>query len=127
MPAISFDARFAKAVACGAKRQTIRPQRKKPIKIGDKLYLFTGMRTKGCRSLGVGVCIDVQDVRIESDEAVAIDGVHLLRDELHLLAQKDGFDDSREFIEWFRAHYGLPWVGQLIKWAPLSSSGEPRP
>lgn len=122
MPVISFDARFADAVACGAKRQTIRPRRKKPVKIGDKLHLFTGLRTKARRRLGLGICVDVQDIRIESDDSVALDGVHLLRDELHGLAQADGFDNTAQFIEWFRSHYGLPWVGQMIQWTLFTFS-----
>jgi hypothetical protein len=52
MPAYNFQKQFAPAVERGEKLCTIR--RKAP-KVGDKAYLYTGMRTKACRPLGVGV------------------------------------------------------------------------
>ncbi len=53
MPSLNFQARFAPLVESGEKRQTIRAYRKdgRDPKRGDKLYLFTGMRTKACRPL----------------------------------------------------------------------------
>jgi len=51
MPALNFQSRFADLVASGKKRQTIRPVRRHPIKAGDLLHLFTGMRTKRCKRL----------------------------------------------------------------------------
>lgn len=38
----------------GSKTQTIRKPRKRPIKVGDKLYVYWKLRTKECRKLGVG-------------------------------------------------------------------------
>ena len=49
MVAFSFKAQFADLVASGKKTQTIRQTaRAKP---GDRLQLYTGMRTKKCRKL----------------------------------------------------------------------------
>jgi hypothetical protein len=44
MPALDFQARFAPLVESGEKRQTIRKRRKRPIGVGQTLYLWTGQR-----------------------------------------------------------------------------------
>jgi hypothetical protein len=51
MPSLNFQTQFVRLIESGKKRQTIRPLRKNPIKVGDKLYLFTGLRTKDCKTL----------------------------------------------------------------------------
>jgi len=70
MPALNFQARFADAVERGDKTQTIRAPRKRPFKVGDNLYLYTGMRTKWCRKLLDAVCIGVDPIRIERNNMV---------------------------------------------------------
>lgn len=51
MPALSFQKRFAKKVEAGTKRQTVRDRGVRDFKVGDRLFLFEGMRTKACRRL----------------------------------------------------------------------------
>lgn len=53
MVAYNFAAQFAEAVETRKKRQTIRAPRKdnRHAKVGDKLQLYTGMRTTNCRKL----------------------------------------------------------------------------
>lgn len=45
---------FIDKILSGEKRQTIRKDGKKwkNVKVGDKLTLYTGLRTKDCRKLG---------------------------------------------------------------------------
>ena len=45
---------FIDKILSGEKRQTIRKAGKKwdKVKVGDKLTLYTGLRTKECRKLG---------------------------------------------------------------------------
>lgn len=50
MPAISFIV-FEDKILNGTKRMTIRRLWKRSPKIGDKLYLYSHMRTKKCRFL----------------------------------------------------------------------------
>lgn len=50
MPALNFT-KFISAVEDGSKPLTIRDIRKNPIRPGDVLYMFTGMRTRQCRPL----------------------------------------------------------------------------
>ena len=112
MPAINFSM-FADKVEAGLKTQTIRPERKRPIKVGDRLFLFEGLRTKTCRRLGTGICSEVTDLRI-SWTAQIFDG----------FARDDGFRNSAELVEWFEQKYGLPFCGVLIKWYLVSGPGE---
>ncbi len=53
MPTINFT-QFIDKVVSGEKRQTIRKCRKHPFKVGDKLYLYSGLRTKGACNLLAG-------------------------------------------------------------------------
>jgi hypothetical protein len=64
MPALNFRPQFADLVSSGQKTQTIRQVRKCPIKVGDTLWLYTGMRTKQCRLLADAVVTDVQGIQI---------------------------------------------------------------
>jgi uncharacterized protein YqfB (UPF0267 family) len=115
MPALNFKAQFADAVAIGRKTQTIRAARKHPIKVGDTLYLYTGMRTKQCRRLRRAVCTAVHDIKIDQ-ASCWIDGRWLALYEIKDLAAADGFMDAPTFCDFFRATHGLPFNGQLIKW-----------
>ncbi len=64
MPAINFKAQFASDVELGIKRQSIRPRGKRVYKVGDKLTLYTGQRTKACRKLGTAIISEVFDIDI---------------------------------------------------------------
>ena len=115
MPALNFSERFAAAVESGEKCQTIRKQRKNPIKVGDPLYLYTGMRTKQCRKLKETKCTGVYPVLI------VYGGLMLCRSfcstgYMKEIVRRDGFDNPDEFFEWFKDHYGLPFRGVLIRW-----------
>lgn len=58
MVAYNFQARFAPDVAAGRKLQTIRAEgRRAHAKAGDRVQLYTGMRTKACRKLAEGTCV----------------------------------------------------------------------
>jgi hypothetical protein len=56
MPAYSFNERFVPMVLDGTKRQTIRARRKNPAKVGDTLYLLSGLRTRNCKRLREETC-----------------------------------------------------------------------
>ncbi len=63
MPALNFTV-FIDKILSGEKRQTIRKKRRYPIKQGDKLFLYTGMRQKNCRKLGEAMCLKVIPISI---------------------------------------------------------------
>lgn len=115
MPAYNFKQRFAEAVEAGTKRQTIRRPRKRPTRQGDRLRLYTGMRTKGCRLLREVTCTRVVPVRVGKD-CVRLDGRALDFVEASLLAIADGFINLVLFYEFFERLYGLPVELELIEW-----------
>ena len=121
MPAINFKTQFADKVESGEKKQTIRPVRKKPIKAGDTLYLYTGMRTKNCRRLLVTECISIADIKIHENKARIEErdffwSRHEECTSLNELANDDGFNSWPEMQEFFQKQYGLPFEGVLIRW-----------
>lgn len=118
MPALNFQKQFAEAVKNGSKTQTIRTPRKSPIKEGDTLYLYTGMRTKQCEKLKEVKCTGVVDFRIIASGAGCIIGQHSLYylDHLNRVAVADGFKDWFTMVKWFGEMHGLPFEGNLILW-----------
>ena len=121
MPALNFQTRFASAVRTHQKRQTTRRVWKRPIKPGDTLYLYGGMRTTRCRKLRVAVCLDCRPITIsEHSISIVTDGDTLgvwpEGGSLEWLAHQDGFDSWKEMRDWFKERYGLPFEGVLITW-----------
>jgi len=128
MPALNFQQRFAAAVESGEKRQTIRAVRALPLKVGDTLHLFTGMRTRACRRLGTVVCTEVTPFEIVSAGGWSIywvlDDQCMTNDECDALAKADGFASEYEMTEWFDRTHGLPFEGVLIRWEMQDERGE---
>ena len=108
MRILMFQPRFRDAVSAGEKTQTIRPPRKRPIRVGDCLSLraWSGAayRSPQCE-LRRATCLAVSRVVIGAD--FADDGE----------ARRDGFGDAAEMREWFSRAHGLPFVGDRISWA----------
>ena len=124
MVAYNFQTRFAEAVANGQKRQTIRSPRKddRHAKPGDKLQLYTGMRTKSCRKLRDAVCHDSCAILLEWDKAWTFGPQELFEGEdLERFAHEDGFACWADMRAWFEKAHGLPFTGQMIRWlVPLN-------
>ena len=134
MPALNYSSQFAPLVESGRKTQTIRALRKRPIKTGDKLYHYTGMRTKACRALGWSICSAVIDIDIFYDylpqgnrdkipSAVFFNSRtkgsrsrELQPYEVWALALEDGFLSVKAFYKWFVPVGDFHFMGQLIKW-----------
>ena len=68
MPAINFQLRFARKIITGQKTATIRQPRKRPMKEGDKVYLYHGMRVlKPAVLLGTAIISEVRPVRLDTE------------------------------------------------------------
>ena len=115
MSALNFQKQFAALVQSGQKRQTIRATRKQPIKVGERLYLFTGMRTKACRNLRTATCRKVCGVELTAN-SIKIDGVLMSRMEFDDFARDDGFEHYHQMRLWFEKNHGFPFTGQIICW-----------
>lgn len=118
MPAINFQTRFASTVRTHQKRQTIRRVWKRPIKPGDTLYLYTGMRTKRCRKLRTAKCTGVYPIKIDIFGIKMFDYTFILEGtaDIERFAHRDGFSSWLEMRDWFKKRYGLPFEGVLITW-----------
>ena len=119
---LSFKPEFQQLVREGKKTQTIRLKGKRPPRPGDKLYLFTGLRTKKCKRLGETRCSQVQDITIVGLSEVYVNGKLLTPGRIDSLARKDGFRTLYDFYGFFKSHYDLPFKGVVIKWEELATS-----
>jgi hypothetical protein len=118
MVAYSFQGRFADAVERGEKRQTIRANgKRRHARPGDKLQLYTGMRTKACRKLRDAVCHDTCQVLIEHTQVFTFGPQEIhIGENLEHLARADGFASWSEMRDWFEDAHGLPFNGTMIRW-----------
>lgn len=126
MVALNFSM-FIDKVENGTKPHTIRARRKRPVNVGNKLDLFTGMRTRYCRRLKVQPgckdredCIRAQDIEIvrpgSSVIDIFVDGVRLKFHQMNQLALRDGFANWGEFIQYFMPPGRERFDGQIIWW-----------
>lgn len=123
MVAYSFQRQFADPILQGAKRQTIRGERKRHARPGDALQLYTGMRTKYCRPIGVAVCqiaspitIDFSARRITYQFGRGMTTVY--PGGLDDFARGDGFADWQAMCAFWSARHGplQTFSGWLIRW-----------
>jgi uncharacterized protein YqfB (UPF0267 family) len=123
MPALNFKSEFVDAIRAGAKAQTIRQIRKRPIKAGDVLHLYTGMRTAHCKKIGVAICESVQPIEMTENE-IRLDGEALTFFEKIDLARDDGFTGPFAMQVFFTNLYGSPFSGVLIRFRLTSVVGD---
>jgi hypothetical protein len=116
MPALNYT-KFVDKVQSGEKGCTIRAKRKRPIKVGDELYHYTGMRRKGCRLLRTSTCSKVSSIRIVYNRTlrIRVAGRWLRHAEIHELARRDGFSCLQDFVGFF-CKVRLAFEGDLIEW-----------
>lgn len=118
MVAFNFKKEFAPDVESGEKTQTIREKLR--CKVGDKLQLYTGQRTKSCRKLMDTICIGIAKIKIDSDCPWSLSNVE---GEVHTMRngkpfhELDGFKNAKDMVDFFEKNYGLPFEGYLIVWS----------
>ena len=128
MPSLNFTV-FIDKVIDGTKPHTIRALREIPVKVGDDLSFFTGMRTKQCRRLRPNTsCTGATEILIFSTGRVVVrkgsrfyPATALDHDQIPALAKRDGFSTVRDFWNYFlpRIPAGTDrFRGQLIEWMP---------
>ena len=119
MVAYSFKRQFAEPILAGTKRQTIRRPRKRHVRPGERMQLFTGMRTKHCRRITEVECTAVRDIEITMTplgiETVVIDGNQV--SDLEAFARQDGFASLEAMSRFWRENHGAEdFRGYLIEW-----------
>lgn len=116
MVAFSFSEQFAGPVSRREKLQTIRQTRR--AKIGDRIQLYTGMRTTSCQKLTDvdPICTYVGYVAIRPEYLTVGDTSKHPRDRDEF-ARLDGFADYEAMLAWFQGRYGQPtFIGYLHRW-----------
>lgn len=116
MPAINFKKQFVTPIVIGEKPGTVRQRRKNPIKDGDVLYLYTGMRTKKCRKFMTCKAVRVYRISIHPT-FITINGLQVIPIVRYLFASLDGFTSIESFTQFFKDQYGLPFKGDWIVWS----------
>jgi hypothetical protein len=118
MPILNFKPQFVEPIRRGRKLHTIRATRKIPVRPGDNLYLFTGLRHKGAARILADpvVCSRVESIEInaQTTSMVTVGGVPLDYSEREALAIADGFSGWEEMLAFWEGR--LPFVGQIIHW-----------
>ena len=118
---------FIDKILSGEKRQTIRKAGKKweNVKVGDKLTLYTGLRTKECRKLGEAEVKSIEDIKLYIEynhyrdtyyTEILIDNKIPTDCEINKLVKADGFRNIYYFLKFFQDHYGNNFKGKIIKW-----------
>lgn len=122
MPAYNFQARFAPAVEAGRKLHTVRRRRNRETRAGERLKLYTGMRTKTCRLLREARCSAVKSLVIDEDGRWYVDAREQwtpLEIAAFVAADTDGLMNPSQFLEFIATNYGLPFDdGVIIYWEP---------
>lgn len=123
MVAYSFKARFEAPILARTKRQTIRAVgKRRHAREGEELQLYTGMRTRSCRLLGLALCESTRPIRLFlATDLVRIDGraTHSLFPELDAFAVRDGFGDWADLKAFWRDEHGSSvkdFEGVLVDW-----------
>lgn len=127
MPLLNFQSRFAPLVESGEKRQTIRAYRKdgRDPKVGDRLFLYTGARTRQCRKLGEATCSGIREVAISYGWGLKLNRRSTSLAERRAFALADGFQSTDYYepfgamCKWFENTHGLPFRGLLIEWTEI--------
>ena len=121
MVAINFMKQFVPKIEDGTKIHTLRDKAR--CKVGDKLQLYYGQRTKQCRLIKEVVCTAVVPVEFivtrEFDVPKAhwtINGKKLSSFDCADLAFGEGFEVQSLMRDWFWINKGPQWSGYLIAW-----------
>lgn len=102
MPAYNFQKQFVPMILAGTKGTTIRKRRKYPVKVGDIVWLYTGMRTKECKLLAGAPCIRIEPIVIWPYEERLAGNLDF---SVNQLAAGDGFSSLHDFFDFFRRTY----------------------
>ena len=120
----------AELVESGICRQTIRARRRYPVKVGDRLFHYRGLRTAKAKRLRQTVqdfCQQTFPIELHAGKEVPlwiVDNEVCGSDDPALLdiSTRDGFKSVEEMTAWFlknhkqRAKGDLLFVGDVIRW-----------
>lgn len=117
MAILNFKKQFVPMIRSGRKKHTIRATRKYPIKAGETLYLYTGLRQKGAKRIAVKTCTKVEAISIDyvcGVQQIYLGGQMLDATEKERLSFADGFSSFQEMMNFWDGR--LPFTGNIIHW-----------
>ena len=122
MVAFNFQPEFVPLIVSGIKCQTIRKRAR--AKVGDRLQLYTGQRTKACRKLiePDPICTLVDYVGIRP-EYLTLGNVKQHAGDADAFAVRDGFEGYDDMVMWF-AEYGSTYFQGYVHCWSRSLKGE---
>lgn len=126
MVAYNFQPQFISKIESGQKHSTIRlPRKNGHAKVGDKVQLYVGMRTKNCRKIiPDSMCVKRQQIRVAGYRFSYSQGA--TEYDIAQLATMEGFESVGEMMKWFsQAEYQGVWLEQII-WQPPNPVVQPK-
>jgi len=128
MPALNVKRQFVTDIITGRKTQTFRPKGKRVYRVGQKLHLYSGLRSKQCELIKKTVIVSVTLIEF-CVSCSLLDFIYIYNipnalpmeeHEKHELAVADGFLSVKEFDIFFIQQYKLSPGDRkdmvLIKW-----------
>jgi hypothetical protein len=119
MPQLGFKKHFPQKVLSGEKPLTLRALREdgRDPKIGQTLYMYTGLRTKQCQKFAEKTCRFAINIKL-SFNFIEIPGFRNLTnpDQLALFSRLDGFDSYEQFLKFHEIIGGTSKPMRLIAW-----------
>ena len=117
---ILFKKDLVPAIRAGTKVCTIRDELR--CGPGDLLSLrYWGGEPEGTEQVEAALvrCDFVCPFSIPNKPSISwflLDDQQMTRPQMDLLAVHDGFADAVQMLDWFKANYGVPFKGFLIRW-----------
>ncbi len=120
---LGFHTDFVPAVIAGTKPHTIRLRERWRVGMSIQFYQHARQKTMA-KFRPDAVALVVQEISIRvprkgAQPVIIVDKRTLTPLECQELSRRDGFEDFKELLDWFAAHGGLPFNGQLIGWTSL--------
>lgn len=115
---LGFKKQFVSKIFDKTKIHTIRVDKNRRWRVGLKIHFATGVRTKNYNQFFKGECKGVQNIYINPNAAICkvlVDSNWLTESEFLKFIKADGFENEKEFFEWFNE----PFYGRLIHWTDL--------
>jgi hypothetical protein len=123
---LSFKEEFNPKITKGQKIHTLRRDKKRRWKKGNKVHFANNLRSPNYRQFGEGECKMTFNISIihfpfingmlKSPEVI-IEGITMSKSELKAFAFRDGFNTLDEFWAWFDHtgdYIGISWVNLRI-------------
>jgi hypothetical protein len=118
MTTFSFKPEFVPKILSGEKQSTIRSTKR--CGVGDKMQLYTGLRTKKCKKLMEVICIGVAPIVISASSVWKMGKTEgNVKPSVAPLHEQEGFMNVRDMMDFFRQQYGLPYRGWIHAWRKL--------